>query len=122
MTVEEAPAEDIEEKPREYSECIIYDPSHDRFNLSKQVSINAPSIVLHVSNLKKETCTEAKVRRMFEEYGTVEKVQLLLNIKDKFMALVKFSQLEESLNATTALHNREIAGRRVHISFTKSKI
>jgi hypothetical protein len=49
-------------------------------------------------------------------------VQLLLNIKDKFMALVKFSNMEESLNATTALHNRDISGRRVHISFTKSKI
>lgn len=122
MEVDDAVPQDVEERPREYSECIVYDPSHDRFNLSKSVSINAPSIVLHVSNLKKETCTEAKLRHLFEEYGQVEKVQLLLHVKDKFMALVRFSRLEESLDATTALHNRELAGRRVHISFTKSKI
>ena len=66
MMVEDATVKDIEERPREYSESIVYDPSNDRFNLSKQVSINAPSVVLHVSNLKKETCTETKIIRLFE--------------------------------------------------------
>lgn len=75
-----------------------------------------------MSNLKKESCTEARLRKLFAPYGDCQKIQLLLNIKDKFMALVRMPSLRESLNATAALHNREIAGRRVHISFTKSKI
>lgn len=122
LEIDYAVPEDLEPKPRQFTESIVYDTSYDRFNLSKPLSINAPSEVLHVSNLKKESCTEARLRKLFEGFGEIQKIQLLLNIKDKYMALVKMPDLSEALNATAVLHNREVSGRRVHISFTKSKI
>jgi len=58
---------------------------------------------------------------LFEDYGRVEKVQVLQNNNDKGMALVKFSTLEDSFNAVANGHNQNYYGRKLQISFTKSK-
>lgn len=38
------------------------------------------------------------------------------------MALVKMSNLEQALNAAAQLHGHKFLGRKINISFTKSKI
>ncbi len=38
------------------------------------------------------------------------------------MALVKLSSIEEALRAAAELHGFELMGRRINISFTKSKL
>lgn len=47
----------------------------------------------------------------------------MLNEKDKkFMCLIKYEKIEESLNAVAFLHNFDICGRKLQISFSKSKL
>ena len=38
------------------------------------------------------------------------------------MCLIKFSELSESFEAMSILHGREVFGRKMFISFTRSKI
>ena len=38
------------------------------------------------------------------------------------MALVKFKTIEDSFNAIAHLHNESFSGRKIQISFTKSKV
>jgi RNA recognition motif-containing protein len=38
------------------------------------------------------------------------------------MALVKFSTIEESFRAISEMHGRNFGGRKMQISFTKSKV
>lgn len=38
------------------------------------------------------------------------------------MALIRMSTIEEALNAAAALHGQKHLGRKINISFTKSKI
>lgn len=37
------------------------------------------------------------------------------------MALVKLSTLEEAINGAALLHGKEVYGRKLNVSFTKSK-
>jgi len=41
---------------------------------------------------------------------------------EKNMALVKFSTLKESFEAISELHNKPVGGRKMQISFTKSRL
>lgn len=38
------------------------------------------------------------------------------------MALVRLSSLEEALNGAALLHGKEVFGRKINVSFTKSKL
>lgn len=38
------------------------------------------------------------------------------------MALVRLSSLEEALNGAALLHGKEVLGRKINVSFTKSKL
>jgi RNA recognition motif-containing protein len=52
----------------------------------------------------------------------VEKIEILTRCADKNMALVKFANVEESFSAISEMHGRNFGGRRMQISFTKSKV
>lgn len=41
---------------------------------------------------------------------------------DKNMALVKFRNIEDSFYAIGEMHNKTISGRKIQVSFTKSKL
>jgi hypothetical protein len=114
--------EELQERPREYMETVIYDEEYFRFGCKKSISINPPTNCLHVSNMKREFCTDAKLYNLFSECGSVSKVQILVQSKEKNMALVKFNRIEDSVRAVATLHNHDIMGRKLQISFTKSKI
>jgi len=38
------------------------------------------------------------------------------------MVLVRLSSIEEALNGAALLHGKEVMGRKINISFTKSKL
>lgn len=46
-----------------------------RFKQGNALSINPPSNVLHVSNLKLEICCEEKIFEIFKEFGKIEKIK-----------------------------------------------
>lgn len=47
----------------------------------------------------------------------------MLNEKEKkFMCLIKYRDIEESMRVIAFLHNHEIDGRKLQISFSKSKL
>lgn len=94
-----------------------------RFNKNKNISINPPSPVLHISNLVKEACKDqSTLRSCFEQYGRVEAIKFLFGDNGKNMCLLKMPSIEDALRAMAYLHDFEIGGRRIQISFTRSKI
>jgi len=86
------------------------------------MTINPPSQTLHVSSLKRECCNAESLRSVFQRFGRVEKVEILAKSAEKNMALVKFGSMEESFEAISEMHGRSFGGRRIQISFTKSKV
>lgn len=93
-----------------------------RFKKGKTLSLNPPSSTLHISNLVKEVCTEDIMRNTFSPYGRIEALQFKFMDFKKNMCLIRMASMEESLNAMANLHNVELGGRPIQISFTKSKI
>jgi RNA recognition motif-containing protein len=92
-----------------------------RFTERKSITINSPSSTLHVSSLRREVCREDLLREIFGEWGQVESVSILKQSNDKNMALVKFYSIEDSFRAIAELHNSLLHGRKMQISFTKSR-
>jgi len=93
-----------------------------RFKKNKNISINPPSSTLHISNLVKEVCNEDLMRKVFPNFGRVEAIKFLFMDNSKNMCLLKMASLEESLNAMAYLHDTDLGGRKIQISFTRSKI
>lgn len=87
----------------------------------KALAINPPSAVLHVANLHRSACEESVIRHHFEPFGPIEGIKFMLN-EPKNMCLVKMGSLNDSLVAASRLHNKEVRGRKLQISFTRSRI
>jgi RNA recognition motif-containing protein len=49
-------------------------------------------------------------------------VKILCYSNEKNMALVKFYSMEDSFEAIASLHNEVFSGRKMQISFTKSRV
>ena len=58
---------------------------------------------------------------VFEEQGQVANIHILKQSADKNMALVRYHSIEDSFRAIAALHNSILSGRKMQISFTKSR-
>ncbi|CAK77358.1 unnamed protein product (macronuclear) [Paramecium tetraurelia] len=93
----------------------------DRFNANNKMILLPPSQVLHISNLKKVSSNAETMWDIFSEYGVVEAVKVL-NSQFKFMCLVKMESLKQALEIMALMHNEEVDGRNIQISFTKAKI
>ena len=79
-------------------------------------------MTLHVSSIKKDICKENALYKIFNEYGKVEAVKILCYSNEKNMALVKFYSIQDSFEAIAQLHNETFSGRKMQISFTKSRV
>jgi RNA recognition motif-containing protein len=69
---------------------------------------------VYVKHLPNEVASEAAVRELFQQYGPIECVRLVvrpaqLNLMRSF-AFVKFRHLEDAANAITALDGTELQG------------
>ena len=49
-------------------------------------------------------------------------MQILKNGYEKNMALVQFENIRDSFNAISEMHGCSISGRKIQISFTKSRL
>jgi len=76
---------------------------------------------LHVSNLKADTCKADVIIEKFSPFGVIEAFHPI-NASNKYMCHIKFSSTEEATNALVNLHEEEILGRKIHISFTRTRI
>jgi len=61
--------------PDRQSDIFRPNSKYHRFKSKKNISINPPSKVLHLSNLPKETYSEKDIARLFEEKFPVKKVK-----------------------------------------------
>lgn len=68
-----------------------------------------------------EVCTE-KLVDLFLAYGKVENYQFLHELPNKHMCLIRYSTLDEAMEALVELHGYNVMGRNMLISFTRSKI
>jgi len=104
-------------------ETFIGNPKNFRFKKNKNISINPPSSTMHISNLVKEVCTDENViKNYFSQYGKVEAIKFLFGDNSKNMCLLRMGSIEESLRAMAYLHDTDLKGRKIQISFTRSKI
>ncbi|CAD8213136.1 unnamed protein product [Paramecium octaurelia] len=98
-------------------------PSQFRFSDGKSISFNPPSQILHLSNIKGKMCEdESYIKEIFKGIGNVQAIKFIHIDKQKHMALVRLSSLEEALNGAALLHGKEVMGRKINVSFTKSKL
>lgn len=79
-----------------------------------------PSTVLHLSNMS-ETVTEETLRNLFSNHGTVAAFRFLPG-KEKKMALVQMATLSEAVDSLVNLHNHQLDGMNLRISFSKATI
>uniref|UniRef100_F6WTB4 RRM domain-containing protein n=1 Tax=Ciona intestinalis TaxID=7719 RepID=F6WTB4_CIOIN len=83
-------------------------------------NIFAPSEVLHLSNIPNDT-EENFLRSKFEEVGVV--VGFKFFVKDRRMALIQMSSLEEAILCLVNLHNLKLGeSNHLRVSFSKGQI
>jgi hypothetical protein len=58
-------------------DVLTGNPKAFRFKAHKNISINPPSSVLHISNLVGEACNETLLRILFSQYGRVETIKYI---------------------------------------------
>lgn len=99
----------------------VKDKTH-RYKVNKKISINPPSDILHVSNLLIQYCTDDIIKNLFAPYGTIEGIKFIFMENNRNMCLIQFASQEESFWAMANLHNHDVGGRKIQISFTRSKL
>ncbi|CAK68165.1 unnamed protein product (macronuclear) [Paramecium tetraurelia] len=72
---------------------------------------------------------ESYIKEIFKGIGNVQAIKFIhidkqenIYNRQKHMALVRLSSLEEALNGAALLHGKEVMGRKINVSFTKSKL
>ncbi|XP_065657764.1 polypyrimidine tract-binding protein 1 [Hydra vulgaris] len=83
-------------------------------------NIFAPIQSLHLSNIP-ESVTEDELQEMFAEYGTINNFRFFP--KDRKMALIQMSTVEEALICLIKLHNRKLnESSHLRVSFAKNEM
>lgn len=103
------------------AECFIGTDQTHRFLKEAKMTLNSPSLVIHISNLKQEMCDHEKMHELFHPFGKIDAIHIE-KLPPKYMCHIKFSLLKESLLAVAYMHNKEIKGRKMYISFTRKKL
>jgi RNA recognition motif-containing protein len=89
-------------------------------NSKNHHNIFPPSATLHLSNIP-PTTTEEQLQELFTEHGTV--VAFKFFQKDRKMALIQMSSVEEAVHALMAHHNHQLAETsHLRVSYSKSTI
>ena len=78
---------------------------------------------LYVGKLSYNT-TDSDLRTMFEEFGSVESVQVIMDRdtgRSKGFAFVEMSSDQEAQAAISALHGKEVDGRTITVNEAKPR-
>nr|KAG5714086.1 hypothetical protein BaRGS_020414 [Batillaria attramentaria] len=83
-------------------------------------NIFPPSAVLHLSNIP-PSVTEDQIQSWFSDYGAVKGFKFFQ--KDRKMALIQMSSVDEAIHALIGMHNSQIGeNSHLRVSFSKSTI
>jgi hnRNP-L/PTB/hephaestus splicing factor len=89
-------------------------------NSKNHHNIFAPSATLHLSNIPPNVIEEQLIEN-FSEYGTVTAFKFFQ--KDRKMALIQMSSVEEAVHGLVAMHNYQLGdSAHLRVSFSKSTI
>ncbi|EAS03833.2 polypyrimidine tract-binding protein (macronuclear) [Tetrahymena thermophila SB210] len=113
--------ETLQKQDDKFQEQFIGSEQTNRFQKDSKMTLNPPSLVLHISSLKQEICDHEKIHELFRPYGKIEAIHIE-KVPPRYMSHIKFSSLKESLMAIAHMHNKEIKGRKMLISFTRKKL
>jgi len=83
-------------------------------------NMSGPVNLLHISNVP-ATATNQLITDLFAPFGTVTGVKVF-DISGKKQALVQFDSVQHSAEALITLHNTQVEGRGLKISFSKNKL
>lgn len=86
---------------------------------NNHLHIHPPSATLHISNLP-TTKSESDVRALFSQHGNV--VNFKYFEKNNKMGLIEMESLESAIEALSFLHNYDLGGTCLRVSFTKNTI
>lgn len=111
----------------QYEEVMEGDPAKYRYkqkkhNTEQGFSINPPSQILHISNLKQEACKDQIIGGLFSPFGQILDIKFIVKDQIKYMALVKFDTMEHAFSAMVQMQGFNLNGRNIQISFTRSKL
>lgn len=95
-------------------------------------NVSKPSGILHFSNLSKEVTFE-KVTDLMAEFQDLKYCNIvkhrLFSIESpensqniKIMMLIEFEDVEQAVKVMCVLHNQELDGKKIKLSFAKSTI
>jgi len=106
------------EKDTELGLCKEFSGSPlNRFSGRSTPPVAGPSDVLHLANLS-ANIDEAQINSVFGQYGSVLNFRYFHN--DNKMAVLKMTSQEEAVAALVALHNTQLDGKTLKVSFSKS--
>lgn len=90
------------------------------------MTAKVPTPILHISNLKQKKNGQKQIEEALKHqcslHGNIVAIQFIQQSAYKNMCLVEFENVSQSINAMIHLHNFPIFGRKIQISFTRSKI
>jgi hypothetical protein len=98
-------------------------PPDFRYKNSLKVKFNAPSPVLHLTNLS-ENCTPQILFQILQSIHEPCRIFKLAkkSINSTNMVLVEFRSIEESREVLTILHNKIIDHKSIRVSFSHAKL
>lgn len=101
----------------------IYRCRQEIFNSKTKLSfVNYPSDTIYVSNLRDAVCNYDFIVETFAGFGTIEAMKFNRKIKDKNSCFIKFSNISESILAIAHMNMRDVCGRKLNVSFTKTNV
>lgn len=83
-------------------------------------NMSGPVALLHVSNLPASS-TNATVTEMFSPFGGITGIKVF-DISGKRQALLQLDSVQHATEALVTLHNSQVDGRGLKISFSKNKL
>jgi polypyrimidine tract-binding protein 2 len=84
-------------------------------------NMSGPGSLLHVSNLP-ATATTQTVADIFAPFGVTAANVKIFDITNKRQALVQFDNVQHAAEALVTLHNSQVEGRGLRVSFSKNKL
>lgn len=84
-------------------------------------NMSGPGSLLHVSNLP-STATSQTVADIFAPFTVAAASVKIFDITNKRQALVQFDTVQRAAEALVTLHNTQVEGRGLKISFSKNKL
>jgi RNA recognition motif-containing protein len=104
-------------------DIVYYKPQDFRYKSALNIKFNAPSPMLHITNLS-DNCTPVILYKIICEVREPTKIIKLVSKPSQTtsMMLLEFDSVTTSLEVLSVLHNKVIDGKAVRVSFSQTKL